>query len=269
MAAHVDGPTPSRITVLLALSKQLFYHQLILMVRYPVNTLGHFITLFVLFSIIFFGGHAVAGPGFADSLGGIVMGFFLFTMVTVAYSALAWNVTREAQWGTLEQLFMSPHGFGRVLGVKTAVNLVMSVLWGFVLLGMMMVLTGRILRIDVITILPIVLFTLLSVVGIGFVFAGLALLFKRIENIFQLVNFGFVGLIAAPATGESSLYALPVTQGSSLLFRAMNDGVRLWEFSAVELSILIVVGVGYMIAGYGVFLLLLRRARRQGVMGHY
>ena len=96
------GPGIARWRLFAALVWQLFYQQFILLVRYPVNTLGRFVTMFVFFAIIFFGGQAVAGPAFADSLSGIVMGFFLFTMVTVAYSGLAWNATREAQWGTLE-----------------------------------------------------------------------------------------------------------------------------------------------------------------------
>ena len=164
---------------------------------------------------------------------------------------------------------MSPHGFGRVFGVKTGVNVVMSFLWGFALLAVMMALAGRVLTVDVVTVVPVVLLTLLSVIGVGFVFAGLAVRFKRIENVFQLINFGFVGLIAAPLAGEPALRALPVTQGSAMLYAAMNDGVRLWEFPLTDLGVLLAVGVAYLLAGYAIFLHLLRRARKQGVMGHY
>jgi ABC-2 type transport system permease protein len=49
----------------------------------------------------------------------------------------------------------------------------------------------------------------------------------------------------------------------------MLDGTRLWEFSAVDLGLLVAVAVGYFLAGYLVFQYATRRARRLGVLGDY
>lgn len=254
---------------LFALAQQILYQELVLLIRYPVNTLGRFISLVMLFVIIFFGGRAIGGAAFDDSLSGIIVGYFLFTMVTAAYTGLAKDVMREAQWGTLEQLFMSPHGVGTVFTIKTIVNILLSFLWGFVLLATMLIITNQLLIIDALTIIPIITITLLSVIGIGFIFAGFALVYKRINNVFALVQFVFIGLIAAPTADKKAFSVLPVTQGSEMLYQAMNEGVRFWEFSMLDLSLLVAVGVIYLTIGYAVFLLLLHRARRLGVMGHY
>jgi len=270
VAGRTEEPTeddwrPSR----LALAYVVFRKQLILLVRYPLNTATQFLTLAVLFSVIFFGGRAVVGPTITDSLGGIIVGLFIWTLAVVAFSGLAWNVTREAQWGTLERLFMSPNGFGLVMVTKMVVNVVLSFLWGFTLLLVMMLLSGKWLTVDPLTVLPLGLLTLASISGIGFLFAGLALLYKRIENVFQLVVWGFIGLIAAPAGTYPALKLLPVSHGSYLLRRAMEDGVRLWEFAPAELGLLVATSTVYFLAGYYCLSRAQLRARRKGLMGQY
>ncbi|EMA39862.1 hypothetical protein [Halobiforma nitratireducens] len=243
--------------------------QVVLLLRYPLNTLSRFLTMFIFFLVVFFGGQAVAGPAITDTLDGIIVGFFLFTLAITAYSGLAWNVTREAQWGTLERLYMSPYGFGTVMAVKAGINVCLSFLWGVALLLAMMLVSGRWLTFDVVTVVPLAALTLASVIGIGFCFAGLALVYKRLENLFQLVQFGFVPLIAAPVWSYEWLTLLPIAHGSFLTRVAMSDGVRLWEFPASELVILTVVSVAYLAAGYYCFVFASRKARREGLLGHY
>ncbi|SDJ59260.1 ABC-2 type transport system permease protein [Halovenus aranensis] len=257
--------SPSR----LAFVWVVFRKQLVLLVRYPLNTATRFLTLAALFGIIFFGGQAVAGPTITDSLGGIIVGLFIWTLAIVAFSQLAWDVTREAQWGTLERLFLSPHGFGTVMVTKTVVNVLMSFLWAFALLVVMMAVSGEWLSVDPLTVLPLGVLTVASISGVGFLFAGLALLYKRIENVFQLVQWAFVALIAAPVGANPLLKLLPVSHGSYLLRRAMDDGVRLWEFAPSELAILVATSVAYLFAGYYCLYRAQRRARQNGVLGQY
>jgi ABC-2 type transport system permease protein len=258
-------PRPSLLALVSVVARKKFT----LLVRYPLNTATRFLTLVALFGVIFWGGGAVAGPTLSDSLGGIIVGLFIWTLAIVAFSGLSWNVTREAQWGTLERLFISPHGFGVVMTTKMVVNVLFSFLWGFSLLVVMMALSGEWLALDPLTVLPLGVLTLASIGGVGFLFAGLALLYKRIENVFQLVQWGFVGLIAAPAGTYPLLKLLPISQGSYLLRRAMDDGVRLWEFAPAELGLLVVTGAGYFVLGYYFFLRAQSRARRKGLMGQY
>jgi len=260
-----DEPSPSWP----ALAYVIAHKQVVLALRYPVNTATRFASLVIFFGLILFGGRAVAGPAFADSLGGIIVGFFVWTLAIVAYSGLAWNVTREAQWGTLERLFMSPHGFGTVMATKTVANVCLSFLWAGTLLVVMMGLSGRWLVIDPLTVAPLAVLTLASIVGIGFAFAGLALVYKRIENLFQLVQFGFVGLIAAPVGSYGWLRLLPVSHGSYLLRRAMDGGVPLWEMAATELALLGGTSTAYLLAGYYCFHRAQLRARRDALMGQY
>lgn len=254
---------------LLALFRVVAKKKYLLLVRYPINTASQFATIFAFFLVIFYSGQAIAGAELTDTLDGLIVGFFLWTMATVAYAGLSWNVTREAQWGTLERLFMSPHGHGRVMAVKTVVNVLESFLWGGVMLALMMATTGRVVTLDPITIVPLLVLTLASVVGIGFAFAGLALLYKRIENVFQLVQFVFIGLIAAPVGDVPALRLLPVSHGSHLTGEAMAEGIALWAMPVGELGLLVVTSTVYLLAGYACFHVAQKRARRGGLLGQY
>lgn len=240
-----------------------------LLIRYPVNTLSRLGEFSLVFLVMFYGGSAIAPGAIEDTIEGIIVGYLLWSLSIMAYSGLSWNVTREAQWGTLEQLFMSPFGFGRVMFVKTVVNLLESAIWGVAVLAMMLLVTGQTLALDPFTIVPLLVLALAPAVGVGFLFGGLAIRFKRVENAFQLVQFMFIGLIAAPVGAYPLLKWLPLAQGSQMLQVAMKNGTALWNLPPGELGVLIVTAVGYLALGYAAFVYCQRWARREGVMGHY
>ncbi|AGB15416.1 hypothetical protein Halru_0790 [Halovivax ruber XH-70] len=260
----------SSVASLRRLTAAIFEKQLVLLRRYWINTAAMLVTTYIFFAMIFYGGQAVAGPAIEDSLDGIVVGFFLFTATLSAFFGTAANIQSEAQWGTLEQLFMSPHGIGRVMAVKSVWNVALSVAIALILLVVMLVTTGRTLTVDVLTISVVTVLAVCSVLGVGFVFAGLSLLYKRIENVQQLMQFAFIGLIVAPVTNAHwAVGLLPLSMGSAMLQASMSDGQVLWTFPLADLALLVVTAVAYPLVGYLVFRLCVRRARRLGVMGHY
>jgi ABC-2 type transport system permease protein len=251
------------------LARAVAYKSLILRVRYAFNTVTNLFTIYVFFALLFFGGRAIAPQAITDSLTGIIVGFFLILMATVAYSDLSWELVREAQWGTLEQLYMSPLGFRRVVFLKTAANILVAFAFGVVLLGLMLLTTGTTLALDPLTVVPLGLLALGPAVGVGYVLGGLALLFKRIENVFQIVQFSFVGLVAAPVDAYPLLKLLPLALGADLLRSAMGEGLRLWQLPAGDLALLGVEAVVYVAVGHVVFGWLARRARDGGKLGKY
>lgn len=250
------------------------YKRALILVRYPMNTFAQLVSVYLFFAVIFFGGRAAANSvggasAFGETLDGLIVGWFLWTMALTAYFSLAMNVTNESQWGTLEQLYMSSYGFGSVMAASVVAFLLESLLWGAIILPLMLLTTGRHLAVDLLTVAPVSVFALLSVVGIGFVFAGLALLYKRIENVTQLMQFVILGLVAAPIADFPPLRYLPLVQGSAMLQGAMQNGTRLWEFPTTDVLVLLATGVGYCLVGFAAFNLAAQRARRKGVMGHY
>ncbi|MDS0260960.1 ABC transporter permease [Haloarcula sp. S1CR25-12] len=243
--------------------------EVLLQFRYPLNLAGILATFLLVFSVIFFGGRAIAGQAMDESISGIVIGYFLWMMSTTAFMDIGQEIGKEAEWGTLERHFITPFSFGFVLFTKAALKLVVTAVLSLVMLAIMLVLTGEQLQFDALTIVPVVLFSLSSVFGVGFAIGGLSVLYKQVSNWMPLLQFAFAGLIAAPTTDFWLLRLLPLVQGSNMLQAAMKDGVRLWSFSATEIGLLVATGVGYLVVGYAFFTVCQRRARHLGVLGDY
>lgn len=89
------------------------------------------------------------------------------------------------------------------------------------------------------------------------------------SNVFNLLQFGLIGPVAAPAESSPRLRSLPLVQGNAMPGRAMREGVPLWRFPLADLALLVGVGTGYFVAGVPVPRLLVRRARRAGSIGDY
>lgn len=248
----------------------------LLLARYRVNFAIQIVGMYLFFAVLFFGGQAAvsnvgeSGVGaLGSTLDAFIVGWFMWTMSQTAYFSLSREVTQESRWGTLEQLYMSPHGFGTIMLTKVAVNMFLSVIIGAIMLALIILTTGRSLAIDVISIVPVVLLALISIVGVGFIFAGLTLIYKKLDSVSQLMQFVIIGLIAAPGADNSLLNLLPLVQGSGMLQEIMREDVRLWEFSSLELFLLCGTALFYLGIGYVVFRYCTRVARSRGVMGQY
>jgi ABC-2 type transport system permease protein len=239
--------------------------------RYYFNTLSMLASFYLIFVLVFFGARSVVGhqAGFGETLAGIVVGFTVFYLSMYAYAELSWVLMGEAAQGTLEQLAMSPLGLGRVLiaRIATAVTFRIVIMLGFLVL--MMATTGRWLRLDLVTLVPLLVFTVASVQGIGWVMGGLALVFKQIQAALGILQFGFVALIAAPVDRFPFLKYLPLSWGTEMLERSMIEGVSIFAMSPADLGLLAANGVFYFLAGFLGFKLLERQAKDRGLLGHY
>lgn len=255
----------------LVLFKTMLKREFIEMRRYLFDTVGAVVTIYILFLVTFFGARALGGgvPGFGGTLDAIVVGFLVWTFALSAYSDLAWRMVREAQEGTLEQLYMSPVGFIWVCLFRIATSFLPMLIMNGVLLVMMMAATGRWVHLDVVSLLPLVLLTLAGVYGIGFIMGGLALVFKRIESFVQIFQFAMVGLIAAPIDRFPVLRYLPLAEGSRLIRRVMAEGLSLGTLPTSDLVFLVINAAFYFGSGLLVFNLLLKTAKNRGLLGHY
>jgi ABC-2 type transport system permease protein len=261
-----DEPRPAGY---LLLARAVLYREYLIFVRYPANAVGGIVVSLFFFGLLFVGGTMLAGQALSESIEGIVVGYFLWTLSVGAYSSISNDIGSEAQWGTLERHVMTPFGFAPVALFKGLAKVVRTFLVSSIILAAMILMTGTTLSLDVFTIVPVAVLSITSVLGLGFAAGGVAVLYKRIGNWLNLLQFGFVVLVSAPAFDLGWMRFLPLAQGSALLQRAMVDGVHLWEFPVVDLVVLIGTAAGYLLFGYLVFEYTTRRARRLGVLGDY
>jgi len=251
------------------LAAAVLYREYLIFVRYPANAVGGIVVSLFFFGLLFYGGRMLAGRALTDSIEGIIVGYFLWTLSVGAYSAISNDIGSEVQWGTLERHVTTPFGFAPVAFLKGVAKVVRTFLTSAVVLAAMLLITGTTLELNVLTVVPVAVLSIASVLGLGFAAGGITVLYKRVGNWLNLLQFGFVVLISAPAFDLGWTKFLPLAQGSALLQRAMIDGTRLWEFPAADLAVLVGVAVGYVALGYLVFEYATRRARRLGVLGDY
>ncbi|WP_137288152.1 ABC transporter permease [Natronorubrum halophilum] len=263
------APQPLRTGGYYHLLRAVIYRDLLIWIRYPVNAgLVLFMNL-LFFVMLFYGGTLLAGEAIGDSIEGLIVGYFLWTLSTGAYSGITNDVRSEASWGTLERHYITPFGFGPVVLAKAVAIVFRTFLTSSAVLVVMLLLTGTRLELHLLTVVPVAMLAITSALGLGFAMGGLGVLYKRIDSVVNLLGFAFVGLISAPAFDLWWTAALPLVQGSALLQLTMTEGVRLWEFDPVAFAVLVATAVGYLGLGYAVFGLTTKRARTLGVLGDY
>ncbi|MFC7325018.1 ABC transporter permease [Halorubrum rutilum] len=267
--AAVDADGEPRPATYVHLAKAVLYREYLIFVRYPANAVGGIVVALFFFGVLFYGGRLLAGRALTDSLSGIVVGYFLWTLSVGAYSSVSNDIGSEVQWGTLERHITTPFGFAPVALLKGVAKVVRTFLTSAVVLAAMLLLTGARLSLDPLTVIPVAGLAVTSVLGLGFAAGGVTVLYKRIGNWLNLLQFGFVALVSAPVFDAPWTRVLPLAHGSAMLQRAMVDGVRLWEFAPADLALLVGVAVAYLLGGYVVFHYATRRARRLGVLGDY
>lgn len=239
--------------------------------RYLVNSLGGVITLYVIF-LLMFGGYqglrSLAGVG-GGTMEGLVAGYVLWLFMLITYQDAWYTLRTEAQQGTLEQLYMSVHSFGWVMGAKVVAGFFFNLLLVAVLLGAALLTTGVTLNIDLLSLGPVLIGTLLGSWAIGFAIGGITLVLKRIDSYTQMVQFLLIALVAAPAGRVLWMRLLPCSFGSALISRIMVDGMNLTQIGMGDLLLVYGIGLVHLGLGCGIYKLCERKAMLQGTLGHY
>ncbi len=256
---------------ILTLFKAVFKREWLEWKRYPFNLVSAFITLYILFLLIFLGysKYAAHGPKFGERLDGLVVGFTLWMLTMTAMSTLSGELLQEARYGTLEQLYMTPMGFGLLCIFRIISSFILNLIFVCAILIVMMLTTQRFLHIDILSLAPLLILSIMSVYGVGFFVGGLALVFKQVQSFLGIIQFAFIGFIAAPVDKIPILKALPLALGANLISKVMIKSLSISQFNITDILLLIINGFGYFLLGFYTFNFLLRVARQRGLLGHY
>ena len=254
------------------LFRTIFRKELTMMTRYVINTLSSLVSIYLFFVLIFLGMQNLSGYMAADALSGTlegtIIGFFVWTFTIFAYSDLSWNLIGEAQAGTLEQLYLTPLGFKWVCASTVVSSFLLNLIPHTIFLLAMMATTGRWLHIDFLSLIPLLAITVLGAYGFGFALGGMALIFKRIQALFQIIQFVFLAFLLVPTRVPWTKY-LPLSLGNSLLYEVMVQGTSFWRLRLQSILIATAVGMAYLAIGLIIFARCERVARDRGLWGHY
>jgi ABC-2 type transport system permease protein len=240
------------------------------MKRYLPNTIALVVTFYIIFLAAFFGIMFIGDPASFDtnvqySIVSVV--FWSLTMMTMNF--IGYSVITEATRGTLEQLYMSPMGVWKIMLTRIVSQLgLQSVIMILLLFGAMLT-SGQWLSLNPMTTIPIIIVTMISMVGVSFMIAGLAIIVKQIQAFLQIFQFVLMGLVFVPITVAPFLAFAPFVKGVNMVRTVMLENLTLTDLSLSDYGVLLLNSLVYLILGLVVFDRCEKIAMKKGLLGQY
>lgn len=243
--------------------------------RYKFNTISDVLFLYVLFMAMFLGlksfgvSFGVSPLDMGDSLEGFIAGYFLWTIMMMTYSGAAYGLTNDANRGTLEQLNMSGIRLSTIVTVRSLADLLINIIISVVLLFIIIITTGYRFEIKIFTILLPIIIGMFSILGIGLIFGGLALIFKKIQSLLNIVQYFFIALVMISPENEIIYNLLPFRPAADMVIGSMRHGYSLVDFSIYDYLIMAGNSVLYFGIGLLIFNRCVKLAKMKGLLGQY
>ncbi|MGD8752958.1 MAG: ABC transporter permease [Anaerolineales bacterium] len=205
----------------------------------------------------------------------IMVGWITWIVAGDCMMEIPAEVSNEAETGTLEQLCLNPVPLSLVLALRSVAY--------FLGVGAKGVIAAVVLIffITPLSFLPalFILFflSLIGAYGMGYMFGGIAMVFKRVSAltnlVFSLMIFltgAFVGLESFGWVFHALRFLLPLTWGISLMRSTLVGEATLFSLiQSGELFYLALHSLVYLALGLTIFILGYRRARIKGTLAHY
>jgi ABC-2 type transport system permease protein len=244
--------------------------ELIELRRYLPDTIGTIITFYAIFLLLFLGIQVVGDPGTADAnIRYMIVSNAFWILLLIGFNSMAGELAGEAMRGTLEQVYMSPVPAWKIILTRAISTLGQTMMIVVVVVTLGMLTSGQWLSFSLPTALLVAVPTLTAVLGIGFMSAGLALVFKQIQSFLQISQFILLGLAFTPLSAFPLLELAPAVKGLDLIRRIMVDDLTLAGISTMEWLSLTANAAFYFGLGLLVYRLLERRALDRGLLGKY
>jgi ABC-2 type transport system permease protein len=240
------------------------------LLRYLPNTVSLVVTFYCIFLVMFFGVRVIGDPGNADeNIRFLIVSNAFWFLLLLGISSMGWEITTEATRGTLEQLYMSPVPAWRIMLARIVSTVGINLLIMIAMIFLSMLTAGKSLNLAPLPIILIMIPTLTSIIGLGFVAGGLAVVFKQVSALLQILQFVFLGLAFVPLAAAPWLEFAPVVKGIDLIRNVMINNLTLAQITAADWVSLLLNAAVYFGLGLAVFLLCERRALNRGLLGQY
>lgn len=247
-----------------------FRKEYIEMKRYLPNTIALVITFYIIFLGAFFGIMFIGDPASFDmnvqySIVSVV--FWSLTMMTMNF--IGYAVVTEATRGTLEQLYMSPMGVWKIMLTRIISQLGLQSVIMIILLFAAMLTSGQWLSLNPMTTIPIIIVTMISMIGVSFMIAGLAVIVKQIQAFLQIFQFVLMGLVFVPITVAPFLAFAPFVKGVNMVRTVMMEDLTLTQLPWSDYGVLVLNSLVYLILGLVIYDRCEKIAMKKGLLGQY
>jgi ABC-2 type transport system permease protein len=256
--------------------------ELTILMRYPVGFIASFGQVFLIVAIFVLAGLTFRPQGgdIGQTAGVVIYGFILFMFLSDTLWTIGYNVRHEQVQGTLEQLYLSPASKFASLVARVAHLLFWTGLLSIAGMGLMALMLGSLPIENPGLGLYLLVASLAGTFGLGFAFAALTLrLREAAQTLANLLQFVFL-ILCANFFPFSSLPPVLRTVSRFIPLAYAVDAFRSTmmgfppgfpELAPIEVEILIVTLFGLImpIAGFYLYSLAERQARRKGTLSKY
>ncbi len=247
------------------LSKQLIEKR-----RYLPDTIGEIITFYAIFLMLFLGIRTMGDPASAsENIRYIIVSNAFWMLLVLMFMTMAGELANEAIRGTLEQLYMSPQPAWVIILARALANLFIYMLLVVMVVLLAMFTSGQWLSFSLPAALLLGVPTIAAVLGLGFIGAGLALVYKQIGSLLQIGQFFLMAMAFAPVAVLPGLELLPAMKGMDLVRSIAVGDLQLAQIPAADWWVVGLNGFGWFAVGLLIFRLLERRAINRGLLGKY
>ena len=243
--------------------------------RYRFNTISEILYLYVLFLAMFLGiksfgtDFGISPIDMGKNLEGFVVGYFIWTIMVMTYSGIAYGLTNDAARGTLEQLNMSGIKLSTIVTVRSFSDLLINLIVSGALLFIIIITTNYRFEIKVISILLPIFIGIFSILGIGLIFGGLALIFKKIQSLLNIVQYSLIAFIMVSPENKVIYNLLPFRPAADAVMISMRSGFSIVDFSIYDYGIMIGNSALYFSIGLFIFNKCVKVAKMKGLLGQY
>ena len=237
------------------------------MKRYWFETASGLLMICATFAGLFYGMKTFVLDGQADSsLDSLLFGFLMWSFASQAYNSITRSIIDDTQKGYIEQLFLCPAGFMTVMFARIIVEMLSAIIFITLIAYFTMFITDNWLDINFVYFYAILLLAAPSLLGLGLIISGLALVFKKVETVGALFMFVFMGLVALDALPFNLFSLLPFTPGSSLARDIVMEGQGL---NMIHLAIVLANSAFYLLIGLVTFSYFEKVAKKRNLIGQY
>lgn len=238
--------------------------------RYLPNTLSLLVTFYAIFLTLFLGLEVVGDPaGGRENVRYLIVANAFWFLILVGINSMGFEIANEATRGTLEQLYLAPVPVPLILAARMVATLSIYLVLMMVMVSAAMLTSRTWLHLDLPLVFALLVPTLGGVVGLGFAVGGLALMFKQIQSLLQVLQFLFLGLAFIPLASAPYLEVAPIIKGVDLVRSVTVYGAGFADIGVRDWASLWVNAAVYVLLGLWAFRAAEGRARQRGLLGHY
>jgi ABC-2 type transport system permease protein len=197
---------------------------LILQRRYFIDFIASIINLLLFLIFIQFGIHSLSDVPFKSidsQLSSLIIGFFVFSVVSIAIGSISNYIMDGAKSGILEQTMLTPFGVGRIFLIRALFSNSLGLVTFFIVIPISMVICNHWFSINILNCFILLIPLWMASCGVGFIIGAFTLILKRVQSFINLIQFLVLSLIILPSYPFSVFSLFPVAPEANIFIKVV------------------------------------------------